>query len=177
MRVETLHWCVVKALHREETRAEFNLLRQGYNTFLPRIRRQVRHARRTEWRSVPLFPGYLFVSLDPAVTPWRPIQSTFGVTGLVRFADRPATLPVGLVERLRALSGPDGIMSAADKDILVGDKVRVSGGVFDDWIGEVIALPDTDRISLLLKAAHRSIEVTVPSSAAYLIPKSAGSRG
>lgn len=168
MKADIQRWCVIRSAPREEERAETNLLRQGYNVFLPRIRRQVRHARKIQWRLVPLFPGYLFVSLDPAVTAWTPILSTWGVVGLVRFGDRPAWLPPGLVERMRAMSGPDGLL-AGTPDLRPGDQVRISGGAFDDWIGQVIALPDQEKVSLLLKAAHRSVEVTVPRTSTLMI--------
>ena len=168
MKAEINHWCVIRSAPREEERAELNLLRQGYNTFLPRTRRQVRHARKVQWRLAPLFPGYLFVSLDPAATAWRPILSTWGVAGLVRFGERPACMPPGLVERMRAIAGPDGLLAGAP-DLQPGDQVRISGGAFDDWIGQVIALPDQERVSLLLKAAHRSVEVTIPRASTLMI--------
>lgn len=178
MRPEFQHWCVVRSAPRQEQRAETNLLRQGYNAFYPHIFKQVRHARRVSRKAAPLFPGYLFVSIDPSRTAWSPIQSTYGVSGLVRFGERPALLPPGLVERLRALSGPNGITAgqgAGPGPVLsLGDTVRVSGGVFDDWIGEVVGLPDLERVSLLLKAASRSIEVTLPANAAHLIPVKPG---
>jgi len=174
MRVDIQHWCVVRTQPRNEERAEINLARQGYSAFLPRIRKQVRSGRRTSWKSVPLFPGYLFVSLDPARTAWSPIQSTYGVAGLVRFGERPATLPPGLVERLQSLSQKDGALSGAAPGLRPGDIVRLEGGVFDDWIGEVIACPDAERVCLLLKAAHRSIEVTVPRQSALIVKEAAG---
>lgn len=176
MKADTQHWCVVRSAPREEARAETNLLRQGYNAFLPRIRRQVRHARKVQWRLAPLFPGYLFVSLDPAVTAWRPILSTWGVVGLVRFGERPASLPPGLVERMRAISDSDGLLTGSP-ELQPGDEVRISGGAFDDWIGQVIALPDDERVSLLLKAAHRSVEVSIPRASALMIrTQGAGAR-
>ena len=172
MRAAALRWCVVRTLPREENRAELNLLRQGYNAYCPRLKRQVRHARKTSWKMSPVFPGYLFVSIDPAKTQWRAIQSTFGVAGLVRFGDRPATLPCGLVETLRLRSGPDGLVSSPP--LHVGDRVRVVGGAFDDWIGDVLSLPENDRVSLLLTAASRSIEVTFPISSTLLVPMAEG---
>ena len=177
MKTDIHHWCVVRTLARDEARAELNLARQGYHIFCPRIRKQVRHARKVSWKAAPLFPGYLFVSIDPARTAWRSIQSTYGVAGLVRFGERPAVMPTGLVERLSALSGPDGVLvhgggpEEAER-LRPGDRVRLTGGVFDEWIGQVISVPDQQRICLLLEAAHRSIEVTVPASSVYLIPES-----
>ena len=172
MLIEVQHWCVVRTQQRAEARAKLNLERQGYRTFLPQIRKQVRSGRRILWKSAPLFPGYLFVCLDPQRSSWRSIQSTFGVAGIVRFGERPATLPLGLVERLQSLCPQDGTMCGAAPGIGVGDRVRLEGGLFDDWIGEVIACPDDERVSLLLKAAHRSIEITVPKQSALIIKES-----
>lgn len=176
MKADVQHWCVVRSAPRQEQRAETNLLRQGYNAFYPHIFKQVRHARKVSTKAAPLFPGYLFVSIDPSRTSWSPIQSTYGVAGLVRFGERPATLPPGLVERLRALSGPNGIATRQGAGLSIGDTVRVNGGVFDDWVGQVIALPDAERVSLLLKTASRAIEVTLPANSAHLVPVRPGDR-
>ena len=174
MLIDISHWCVVRAQPRNEERADFNLRRQGYHTFLPRIRRQVRSGRRVIQKTGPLFPGYLFISLDPARQGWHPIQSTFGAIGLVRFGERPAVLPQGLIERLQALSAEDGVLTGSAPGLSVGDRVRLEGGPFDAWIGEVIACPDAERVSLLLQAASRSVVVTVPRRAALLLGEPAG---
>ena len=50
----------------------------------------------------PLFPGYVFVAVDPAQHRWRPILSTIGIRTLVRFGDRLGVLPPRFVESLRS---------------------------------------------------------------------------
>ncbi|HQF30164.1 MAG TPA: transcription termination/antitermination NusG family protein, partial [Hyphomicrobiales bacterium] len=60
-------WYVVSTQPHQEARAESNLVRQGFETWLPRFARERRHARKVDTVLVALFPGYLFVRLDPDV--------------------------------------------------------------------------------------------------------------
>jgi len=59
-------WYVVHTQPNGEGRADLNLCRQGFATYLPRYARRRRHARRQEVVKRPLFPRYLFVGLDLA---------------------------------------------------------------------------------------------------------------
>ena len=76
-------WYVVHTQPNGEGRADLNLRRQGFATYLPRYARRRRHARRQEVVQRPLFPRYLFVTLDLARDRWRAVHSTFGVNRLV----------------------------------------------------------------------------------------------
>ena len=162
--VGSANWYAAKFHANGEALALRNLARQGYETFCPRISRHVTHARRTLRRQVPLFPGYLFVSIDLTTTRWRPVDSTPGISSLVKFGGRPAPLPEGLVESLIASVSPDGELRPRWKAPDIGDEIRVVGGAFDDWIGRVVALPDAERVTLLIALASRQMKVTVPVS-------------
>ena len=79
-------WYVVQSHPHAELRAVAHLQRQGFETYLPRYRKRRRHARRIETVEAPLFPRYLFVSIDLATQRWRAIHSTIGVSHLVCWA-------------------------------------------------------------------------------------------
>jgi transcriptional antiterminator RfaH len=83
-----------------EVRAARNLIRQGYDVYLPRYPKRRRHARKVDLTVKPLFPRYMFVAFDMATLRWRSIQSTFGVSRLVSDGDDPATLPAAIVTAL-----------------------------------------------------------------------------
>ena len=87
--------------HREAS-AQFNLHRQGYRSFTPRVRRTIRHARTMRSVIVPLFPGYIFVILDLSLGPWRCVNSTIGVASLIMGVEQPIPVPPGVVEALVA---------------------------------------------------------------------------
>jgi hypothetical protein len=59
-------WYVVQTQPQSESRAELNLRRQGFTTYLPRYMRTRRHSRKVEMVARPLFPRYLFVGFDLA---------------------------------------------------------------------------------------------------------------
>jgi transcription antitermination factor NusG len=82
----TQRWTVVTVWPQAERYATSNLQRQGHVAYLPlyptRIRHRLPHTlQRTIYR--PMFPGYLFVQHDPAVS-WTPIRTTPGVRSMLR---------------------------------------------------------------------------------------------
>lgn len=168
-------WYAVRTQPRAEDRAQFNLKNQGYEVFTPRIARSVRHARKQAWRLTPLFPGYTFIRLDASRQRWRPVDSTYGVASLVKVGPSPAPLPVGLIEHMKTLADENGLMTGLREAIAIGDIVRVTGGPFDSWLGEVLSLPERDRIHLLISMATRDVRIDIPTSAAVLVQR-AGDR-
>jgi len=171
--LENMRWYAVRTQPRAEDRAQLNLKKQGFEVFTPRVARSVRHARRQEWRLSPLFPGYTFIRIDASRQRWRPVDSTFGVANILKVGNAPAPLPVGLVEQLKALADENGEVTGLVEAIAVGDRVRVIGGPFDNWIGDVLALPEKDRILLLISMATRDVRVNIASSAAVLVERAA----
>ena len=59
-----MNWYVVYAQAQKELVAHQNLIKQGFAAYLPRYRKNCRHARRTYTVMAPLFPRYLFVHMD-----------------------------------------------------------------------------------------------------------------
>src|SRR5690349_9475508 len=78
-----------------------HLARQGFKVYLPRYRKQRRHARRIDVVAAPLFPRYLFVSVDHGAQRWQSIQSTIGIARLIRNGGEPGIVSPEIVERLR----------------------------------------------------------------------------
>ena len=95
-------WFVARVLTHQENRAQFNLHRLGFRSFLPRVRRRVRHARKLQDAVRPLFPGYIFIIIDLSKHRWRSVNGTFGVTSLIMGAEHPRPVPSGVIEGLIA---------------------------------------------------------------------------
>ena len=57
-------WYVVQTQVNSEARAEQNLLRQGYEVYLPRYLKRRRHARKVDLMAKPLFPRYMLSTED-----------------------------------------------------------------------------------------------------------------
>lgn len=153
-------WYVVQTQVNGEAKAAQNLLRQGYEVYLPRYLKRRRHARKVDFTAKPLFPRYMFVAIDMATQRWRSIQSTFGVSRLVTNGDDPATVPDGVVHALRAREDEKGFIRLDNKPTLVpGERVRVLAGAFMDSAGLFSGLADHDRVSILLDMLGRKVRV------------------
>ena len=156
----TPRWYVVQTQVNGEAKAAQNLLRQGYEVYLPRYLKRRRHARKVDFTAKPLFPRYMFVAIDMATQRWRSIQSTFGVARLVSNGDEPATVPEGVVHALRAREDGKGFITLDSKPAFApGDKVRVLAGAFMDSAGLFSGLADHDRVSILLDMLGRKVRV------------------
>jgi transcriptional antiterminator RfaH len=153
-------WYVVQTQVNGEAKAAQNLLRQGFDIYLPRYLKRRRHARKVDFAARPLFPRYMFVAIDMATQRWRSIQSTFGVSRLVTNGDDPAIVPEGVIHALKAREDDKGFVRLDSKPAFApGDKVRVLAGAFTDNAGLFSGLADHDRVSILLDMLGRKVRV------------------
>jgi transcriptional antiterminator RfaH len=161
----SVRWYVVHTQAQGESRADLNLRRQGFVTYLPRYLRSRRHARRTETVVRPLFPRYLFVALDVACDRWRAVQSTFGVSNLVVIGNDPVPLPDGVVDEIRAREGVQGYVKLGlPAGVRPGSPVRLVDGIFADYLGVLERLADDRRVAVLLNLLGREVRVFVPAA-------------
>jgi transcriptional antiterminator RfaH len=155
-------WYVVHTQPNGEGRADLNLRRQGFATYLPRYARRRRHARRQEVVTRPLFPRYLFVALDLGRDRWRPINSTFGVNRLVLAGDEPLPVPEGVVDEIRAREDDDGFVALGlPAGLGPGSPVRLIDGIFADAKGVLERIADDRRVAILLELLGREVRVFV----------------
>ncbi|PSQ91658.1 MAG: transcription/translation regulatory transformer protein RfaH [Proteobacteria bacterium SW_6_67_9] len=149
-------WYLVLSKLQQEERALWNLERQGFTAFLPRMRVSVRRGGRFRQRVEPMFPRYLFVHFDADTQPSTPIRSTYGVSTLVRFGYRPASVPNDLIDGLRAHVDASGVVVDHTPPALEkGQHVRVIDGLLQGYEGIVEARTGGERVRILLDVANR----------------------
>jgi transcriptional antiterminator RfaH len=158
-------WAAASTHPNKESTAISNLLRQGFEAYCPLVRRKWRHARKVQEVLRPLFPGYVFVAVDPKQQRWRPILSTVGIRTLVRFGNSLGLLPSRFVESLRAHE-VDGAVSlcAPSSNYAPGDQVRLCDGPFEGLIATVLAVEDQARLQILMHLLNRSVRARVSAS-------------
>jgi transcriptional antiterminator RfaH len=154
----SLQWLLAYTKPRAEKIAEENLLRQGFDCFLPWISVQKRRRRQWQWIDEPLFPRYVFVGTTPEQS-WAPVRSTLGVAALVRFGAQFATVPAGLITDLRraASEGPERQMRFTQ-----GQKVQITGDTYSSITGVFEMQEGDDRARVLVDMLGRSASVVVP---------------
>lgn len=152
-------WYVGRTKPRQEAIAEENLLRQGYQVYLPRLKVLKRACRRDEIGFEPFFPRYLFFKVACENQSIAPVRSTHGVSQIVQFGNRPAYLAEDALDRIRALesrqhqAGPHGRAR-------VGDPVVVTRGPFTG-LGGLVAMVAAERVTVLMRMLGEQTKVTL----------------
>jgi transcription antitermination factor NusG len=157
-------WFVARVLAHQENRAQFNLHRLGFRSFVPRLRRTVRHARRLRDTLNPLFLGYIFIIIDLSKQRWRSVNGTFGIASLIMGAEQPTPVPPGVVETLVASCESHGTVQFDDR-LEVGQKVRILSGPFAETLCRLAHLDDRGRVRVLLEIMGMEVATQLDRSA------------
>jgi transcriptional antiterminator RfaH len=154
------NWYLVHTKIRQESVAQENLERQGFECFLPQI--HVEKLRRGQLRVVreALFPRYLFIRLDTGLDAqsWGPIRSTLGVSRLVTFGQTPAKVDEDLIEQLRLKTNTTEVQL---RHFAPGEQVVVTEGPFVG-VEAIYQMADGEgRVMLLLDILSKPVKMTV----------------
>lgn len=97
-----LCWLLLYTKARAESWADVNLRKQGFATLLPRVRQRDGFG--------PLFPRYVFLGA-PAGSDFRSARSTRGVLYVVHCGERPARVPLEVIDDIRARMDEHGVVT------------------------------------------------------------------
>jgi len=154
-------WFAVHTKARHEKKTNCALIEKNIETFLP-IREIV-----SQWKDrkkkvlMPLFPGYLFVNIDPSDR-----YTVLNIKGVVRILGNngvPVSVPPKEIEAMKRLV-ETGLKYEPFLYYIVGREVEVIRGPLEGAIGRVLR---TKGASLLILSVHlikRSVSVEVDLS-------------
>jgi transcriptional antiterminator RfaH len=162
--VPSAAWYLVYTKPQQERLAGENLARQGYEIYLPLLRKRVKRGRSYHFRDDPLFPRYIFIHLSERLDDWGPIRSTIGVTHLVRFGNRAAAIPDALIDELRARENEEGVCEIEEKALIPGERVQFIDGSLHGYEAIYKCTTSSDRVLVLMEIAGAYTKLTVPAS-------------
>ena len=158
-------WYVAYTRTGMERLAQGHLERQGFTTYLPRRRKERRHARRIDSILVPLFPRYLFVAFDIEKDAWRSVNGTHGVSYLVGAGETVSAVPEGVIEAIKTRETAEGLIEIAEAPPFApGEVVEITRGALVAQTGIFKCANDNQRVTLLLSLLGRDMEVNVPAN-------------
>jgi transcriptional antiterminator RfaH len=154
-----MYWIAAQLLPRREGLALHCLKLAGYSTYLPRIReRRVVRGRRITV-TLPLFPGYCFLTIEDQ---WHAARWSPGIAGLIMDGIVPALVPDKVIAEIRARE----IRGLIDLPRLrPGDRVQVTRGVLARLSGLYAGQAPHDRVQVLLSLLGAARQVTLPAAA------------
>lgn len=137
-------WHVVHTKPRQEFRAAAQLRNQLHTCFLPTVQVEKIRARKLEVCEEPLFSRYLFIRLGEQSSNWAAIRNTRGVSSLLAFGGRYATVADRWIEALQ--NTPAAVYRTL---FAPGEWVSITRGPFAGMDG-IYQAPDGDARALIL---------------------------
>ncbi len=154
-------WYAIQHKPGQGDRALDNLQYQDARCFYPKIAvEKIRAGKRTS-RLEPLFPGYLFISIEQSDPLWAKLRSTRGVLRVVSFANKPATIDDGVIDHIR--QSLDAV--AEHGGIKAGDAIQLQDGPFQGLDAVFQAYDGEERAIVLISFMQRMQRVKVSVSA------------
>jgi hypothetical protein len=92
------YWAVARLEFRHEAFGLDSLWRAGFEPYYPRLRETRVHGGRKAAVTVPLFLGYVFITIEMQ---WHMARWAPGVLGLIMDGERPARVPDHVIAELR----------------------------------------------------------------------------
>ena len=152
-----LIWVLIYTKARQEIKANENLRRQGFKTFLPLIAPTNKNS---EFNSpVPVFPRYLFLQINLGLDNWTSIKSSYGVSNIVMFSEKFTSIPNNIIELIRDKLNEAGIYKedVSIVDYQKGDPVSIKEGRFAGIDAIFLSKKSKDRVRILLKLLNTTV--------------------
>ncbi len=154
-----LNWYALFLRSRFEKKAHCELLRRGFESFLPLIQETHAWSDRQKRVSQPLFQGYVFVQTD-----LREKVSVLQIPGVVRFVGigaKPSRIPDYQIEWIRTFIG-SRVVIRRESYPSVGQRVKVVSGLFQGIEGSILRSNGSTRIVICLDSIRQSVSIEVP---------------
>ena len=139
-----------------------------YETFLPLQDLTSKRGSKFISRTEPLFPGYIFVSIELENASWHKINSTRGVSRLISQDGVPRKVPTEVVSGL--MSRCDGVGKLLPPTALKrGDSVEILSGALANFIAKVDSIDSQRRIWILMDIMGQLTKVQVEADQINLL--------
>ena len=167
--IRNLHWYLVQCKPNAAQIAVRNLENQSFTTFLPLHEITKRKGKIFQQQILPLFPGYLFVQIDPDQGPWRQVNSTRGVARLIRLGAEPSVVPNEIVQTLIARCDKSSVLRQTSKtqstQFYAGNQAKVIQGPFSGFIATISDIKPDNRINILIEIMGHKTKVAINAGA------------
>lgn len=149
------HWYLAYCHPREEERAKLHLSNQGVDSYYPLVLTEKVIRGKITQKIEPLFPRYIFVSLDLEEFSPAKIRSTRGIQRIIGHGANWDKVPEELIDGLRMREkNEEAMVSMLPKP---GQKVIISEGPFRG-LEAIYHEPDgNQRAILLLNMLHKDV--------------------
>ncbi len=152
-------WYAVYVRSRHEKSVYSALLDKGIDASLPMMTVVRKWSDRKKKMQIPLFRGYVFVKIDVNIDNLNVLQ-TAGVVKFIGIRNKPSRIPDEQIHWMHMLVAESDTVRA-EKEIPVGQRVRVMIGPFKGIKGVVKRVGSRSRLVVLIESIMQAISIDI----------------
>jgi transcription antitermination factor NusG len=152
-------WYAVYVRSRHEKSVYSALLDKGIDASLPMMTVVRKWSDRKKKMQIPLFRGYVFVKIDVNIDNLNVLQ-TAGVVKFIGIRNKPSRIPDEQIHWMHMLVAESDTVRA-EKEIPVGQRVRVMIGPFKGIKGVVRRVGSRSRLVVLIESIMQAISIDI----------------
>ena len=168
-----MNWYLLQTKPHSHATACEHLRRQGFDVFLPLIKKTTKKNSKFLDIKVPLFPSYIFLGtlMDPI--PWKSINATRGISKAVTLDGIYRSINAVII----SLNKKDehGIFRRLN-EIAAADRVKIERGPFSEFICTVEQIKDDQRAWVLIDILQQQTRAEVSLDDVSIINNSCWSK-
>ncbi|NOZ47060.1 MAG: UpxY family transcription antiterminator [Chlorobi bacterium] len=156
------HWYPLYTKSRHEKTAYNQLLKFGYEAFLP-LQKTVRQwSDRKKIVELPLISSYVFVRIPK--NKLYDVVNIYGISRYISFNGLPAIIQDNEIELLKLAIENKNEIEVADRNFKKGTEIKFSTGIFKGYSGKVIKQSGKNKLVVELESMGKTILITVDIS-------------
>jgi len=151
-------WIAAYTKPRHEKTVENELLKKGFEVYLPILKERRKWSDRKKWVEFPLFRSYIFVRTEIKNSLF--VLQTMGVVKVIKFGGEIAVIQNDSIRAIKLMI-EGGYMPEAIDYFVKGETVEVKNGPLKGLLGEVIRVDNSDRLLIRVDAIQHSVSVQI----------------
>lgn len=159
-------WYVLHVSVNQEKKVSRHLALRSVEHYLPLYTERSRWSDRSVVLERPLFPGYVFIRIEPAFR-----RSIIPIPGIIRILGHGPTDTVSGEDLDKIRSGIEsGHLLRPSANVEIGTRVRVRSGIFEGALGTVSELRQRCRVVIELSGVQQSFSLEVDRHDIEVLP-------
>ena len=159
------NWYTACTLPNYEKKVNAELLKRGYESYLPVQTVHRRWSDRIKKLEVPLFPHYIFIK-----TTANGRRESAGITGLLKFITFEGKPAIISEDEIRAIQQLERHDPEVESELVEGSKVRIIRGPLAGLRGILFFKKRKNRFAVIIEGIQQTLAIEVNCS--YLIEES-----
>jgi len=164
---KTYRWYAIYCRSRQEGIIEQDLFDDGFEVYLPKLKKLRVWSDRKKWVEMPLFPSYCFVRVSNVE--YYKVLEHYAVVKYVSIAGVAVPIRDQHIEAVKRALGENLDISVTTDRFKSGQRVEIGVGPMMGCFGEIVKLSGKKKLIIRLDEIGYSLLVTVP--AAYIEEK------